>query len=67
MNNLALNPTISFQKQPIAKEFTPGLMFAKYEEDPPCQNITYISIKGMGARASRPVYRILAPLFLETP
>ena len=44
--------------------FTPELMFTKNEEDPPCRNITYIGIKGMGARLSLPVCANLKWLWL---
>ncbi len=51
-----VNSFVSFPTQQVAKEFTPEFMFTKYEEDPHCQNKTYISIKGMGARVSHPVF-----------
>ncbi len=39
----------------IYKEFTPGLMFTKYEADRLCQNITYITTKDFGFRVSLPL------------
>ncbi len=44
---------IKYNKQ--LKSLLRKLMFTKCEVSPLCQNITYISRKGMGDRVSRPV------------
>ncbi len=39
----------------MEKEFSPDLVFTKYEADRLCQNTTYISIKDSGLRVSLPL------------
>ena len=52
----AWNPVHSFPTGQSGKEFTPDLMFTKYEADLLCQNMFYITTKGRGVRASLPLY-----------
>ena len=45
-----------FRKHEVrSKEFTPDLMFAKYEADLLCQNMSHITTKGRGIRVSLPL------------
>ena len=49
------HPVHSFLLKQTNKEFTPDLMFTKYEANHPCNIITYISTKGIGHGVSHPV------------
>ncbi len=59
------NPLGSNSKEQTYKEFTPGLMFTKYEADRLNQNITYITTNDTGFRVSVPLTR-KSPTFLQS-
>ena len=42
------------------KEFTPVLLFTKYEAEVLCQNMSHITTKGRGVRVSLPLYLLLS-------